>query len=351
MHNAKIHILSCFAKAPFRLFTFILCVFLLNGCVPIAKPVELSCIEYRAAFDIGSATMKMKTAKVDKCSQINIGTIHQKKVKVPFAENTQDHLLSGDIQNKGIEHLKALKKEALARGAQTFAGVATSALRQANNAPQFLVQIKDKTGITVKLISQDEEAVLGYKAATANAKDPSRNILVWDIGGNSMQIIMQNRDRKYIVYCGNMASISFKNQILKNIQHKSVDGSYSPNPIGRKNLAAALEIAMNAAADVPDEIKNYIHQAGTSVIGIGGVHNQSIRKQLRNASTYRRDDLSITLNDKLELTDTQIGGHYAYTEISNLILVLGFMKKLDIEKVQLSDVGLMDGILIDPDFW
>jgi exopolyphosphatase/guanosine-5'-triphosphate,3'-diphosphate pyrophosphatase len=295
--------------------------------------------------------MKMITAKVDTCHQNRIDNIHQTKIKVAFAENTQDQLLNEDIQNKGIEHFKALKKEALSQGAKIFTGVATAALRQAKNAPQFLARVKDETGITITLISQNEEAVLGYEAATANVKDPSINTVVWDIGGNSMQITMQSRDQKYLVYCGDMASISFKNKILETIQHQSLDNGDAPKPIGRENLAAALEIAMNAAADVPDEIKSYLHQPGARIIGIGGVHNQSIRKQLGNATTYRREDLSNILQSKLDLTHTHRDGPYAYTEISNLILVLGFMEKLGIEKVELSDVGLVNGILIDPAFW
>jgi exopolyphosphatase / guanosine-5'-triphosphate,3'-diphosphate pyrophosphatase len=352
MHKTRISVLPCFAKARLYLLAFLLGAIYLTGCAtPVAKPVKQSCIEYRTAFDMGSATLKMKTARVDKCRQINIGIIGQKEVKVPFAENTRNHLLTGDIQDQGLEHLKALKQEAQAQGTQAYAGAATAAFRQADNAPLFLKEIKDKTGITIKLISQDEEAVLGYKAAMANAKDPSRNVVVWDIGGNSMQIVMRGKDQKYIVYCGHMASISFKNSILEKIQRQPAGVHSSPNPIGRQNLAAALEMAMNAAADVPDEIQRYIRQAGTNIIGIGGVHNQSIQKQLRKAATYRRDDLINVLNDRLDLTDRQIGGHYADTDVSNLILVLGYMKKLEIAEVHLADVNLTDGILTDQAFW
>jgi len=347
MRNLKIKG-SYWTHARLNLFAFVLCFVLLSGCAPV---VERICIEQRTAFDIGSATMKMKTAKVDKCRQTPIKIIQQKEVKVPFAENTRNQLLSLDIQNKGIEQLQALKKEALAEGAQTFAGVATAAFRQADNSPQFLTEIKDKTGINIRLISQDEEAVLGYQAAIAKTKDPSGNIVVWDIGGNSMQMIIKGRDQHYRVYRGQMASISFKNQIIEKVHHHAIGGHASPNPIGRQNMNAALEMAMNAASDVPDEIRSYIRQAGTNVVGIGGVHNQSIRKQLKKNSIYRRDDLINALNNRLDLTDTQIGGYYADTDISNLILVLGFMKKLDIMEVHLANVNLTDGILTDTAFW
>ena len=348
MHNKKFKGWSYYAYVRYYLAAFVLCVFLLSGCTSVTRQI---CIEQRTAFDIGSATMKMKTAKVNKCRETPVEIIRQKEVKVSFAENTRNHLLSRDIQNIGIEQLQVLKKEALALGTQTFAGVATAAFRQADNTPLFLAEIKAETGINVRMISQDEEAVLGYKAATANTKDPPEHIVVWDIGGHSMQMIMKHRDQNYRVYRGHLASLSFKNKIIEIVQRRAADGQASPNPIGRQNLTTSLEIAMNAAADVPDEIKNSIRQAGATIIGIGGVHNQSVRKQVGKNSTYRREDLVNTLKGKLDLTDVQIGGHYADTDVSNLILVLGFMKKLDIEEVHLADVNLTDGILIDPAFW
>jgi len=335
------------ARTRFRLFVYVLIIVLTTGCASLSQNY---CIEQRAAFDIGSATMKMKIANVDKCSQSVIRVILQKEIKVPFAENTRHRLLSRDIRDKGLEQLAVLKKEALAHGVRSFAGVATAAFRLADNTPQFLAEINEKTGITIRMVSQDEEAILGYKAAMTQASSALGNIVVWDIGGNSMQIIVKDQDPHYRIYRGHLASISFKNQLLERIHHTS-DWQKSPNPIGSRNLDAALDIAAKAASDVPDELKSFIHQTGTTVIGIGGVHNQSIRKQIGKTIAYTREDLVKAVKERLDWDDAQIGGSYADTNVSNLILVLGFMQKLDIKEVRLMDVNLTDGILIDPAYW
>ncbi|MEE9913832.1 MAG: hypothetical protein K4571_19150 [Deltaproteobacteria bacterium] len=347
MHKTKSKTTVSITQKRLRLFLFVLCVVLLSGCSSV---LQRACVEQRTVFDIGSATLKMKTAKVDQCRKTAIGMIQKKEVKVAFAENTEKRLLSRAIQDKGIEHLRTLKKLAQAEGTQRFAGTATAAFRDADNAAEFLAEIKDQTGISIRLISQHEEAILGYQAAAAHVKDPSEDMVVWDIGGKSMQMIVKDRNQNYRIYRGPLASISFKNQLLEEIHHRSAGGQASPNPIGSQNLNAALGIARNSAADVPDEIKRTICRAG-AIIGIGGVHNQSVRKQTGQISAYRREDLMRVVQDKIELTDAQIGGPYAETDVSNLILVLGFMQKLDIEEVQFADVNLTDGILIDPSFW
>jgi exopolyphosphatase/guanosine-5'-triphosphate,3'-diphosphate pyrophosphatase len=57
------------------------------------------------------------------------------------------------------------------------------------------------------------------------------------------------------------------------------------------------------------------------------------------------------LNKGISLTDKEIGGQYADTEISNLILVLGFMQQLGISEVMTQNINLADGVLLNPAFW
>lgn len=348
MYQKKFQRRSYEPPARFYFSAFILCLFFISGCAALT---EQTCMEHRAAFDVGSATIKMKTASFNKCRPAPIRIIRHQEAKVPFAESTWNRTLSLNVRNEGIEQIQAMKDEALSAGAQTFAGVATAAFRQADNAADFLAEIKAKTGINIRLISQEEEAVLGYQAALTQVRKPAGAIIVWDIGGNSMQMVMKDKAQKYRVYRGQMASISYKNQIIEKVHRRPADGQTSPNPIGGRNLLTALELAMNAAGDVPDEIKRFLRQAGTTVIGIGAVHNQSIRKQLGGKTTYRRAELRKVLGKKLDLTDAQVGGPFADTDVSNLILVWGFMQKLDIAEVHLADVNLTDGILNDPAFW
>ena len=140
-------------------------------------------------------------------------------------------------------------------------------------------------------------------------------------------------------------------KILSEIKNKKLIQSNSPNPIGKDNLEKALKIAMLAAAEVPEEIKQKLQKQDTFIIGIGGVHNQSINKQLGSKNIYRREELIDVLNYRINLTDKDIGGHYADTEVSNLILVLGFMKQLALNEIIPVNVNLADGIFFDPTFW
>ncbi len=336
-------------KKGILLFSVI--VFILNACSYVVQPQESNCIAYRAAFDVGSATTKMKVARVNKCLQKNEAIIYKNEIKVPYAENKRSGFFSQEIRNTGTIALQKLKDEAINNRAEVFSGVATESFRQASDTMEFLREVQEKTGISIKLIDQDQEAILGYLAACDAFPDSTRNVIVWDIGGASMQMILRKKNREFLIYRGIIASISFKEKILVQIMQQKPEKHLSPNPIGKENLKKATEIASAAAGDVPEDIRNVFSEPNTVILGIGGVHNESIKKQLKSNARYTQEELIDALNARIGLNDKDIGGQYADTEISNMILVLGFMEKLGIKEVIPVNVNLADGVLIEPAFW
>jgi exopolyphosphatase / guanosine-5'-triphosphate,3'-diphosphate pyrophosphatase len=62
-------------------------------------------------------------------------------------------------------------------------------------------------------------------------------------------------------------------------------------------------------------------------------------------------DLELALQWGLEKTDDEIGGEYAATDVSNLILVYGFMKELGIENIIPMNITMNDGILVSETYW
>jgi exopolyphosphatase/guanosine-5'-triphosphate,3'-diphosphate pyrophosphatase len=334
-----------------KLIIILFAVVILNACSHVLQPLENECLVYRAAFDIGSETTKMKVARVDKCIPKNPEIIFNSEIKVSYAGNMSNGAFNRSIKENGIIALQKLKNEAITNKAEKFAGVATESFRKSSNSVDFLKEIKNKTEINIEIISQKKEAIEGYLAAAALFNDKPENLVVWDIGGSSMQIVYRKKDQKFIIYQGEVASVSFKDKILTQIQYQKMDSRVSPNPIGKLNLDKAIVTAMDAAAAVPDEIKDMIQRPETLIIGIGGVHNESIKKQLNSKNIYRAEEIMRVLSHRIELSDKEIGGQYANTEITNLILVFGFMKKLDIKEVIPINVNLADSVLIDPAFW
>ena len=115
-----------------------------------------------------------------------------------------------------------------------------------------------------------------------------------------------------------------------------------------KGVALAKNVA---GKEVPYLLRRKTKRAKTLVIGIGAVHNYSILKTFKKGTKeYNSLELNKVISKMSGLTDAQIGGDYAATDYSNIGLVLGFMQGLGIEKVQVRNVDMTDGVLITPSF-
>jgi exopolyphosphatase/guanosine-5'-triphosphate,3'-diphosphate pyrophosphatase len=67
--------------------------------------------------------------------------------------------------------------------------VGTSALREAENAEVFLETIREKLGLTVRVISEYDEAYYTYLSVKNDELITDKNVIIVDIGGGSTEII------------------------------------------------------------------------------------------------------------------------------------------------------------------
>lgn len=311
------------------------------------------CLKNRAAFDIGSGTTKMVVAQVDTCLQQVKQIFEEKEIAVGYKEDLgrSQGEFSKEIQDKGLVTLRQLKNIAQKYYPDQYVGVATSAFRTSSNGKVFAERIEKDVGIRVKIISQKTEAILGFLAAYPQTDLEKEECLVWDIGGGSMQMVMAGDNNTFDVYEGKLASVSMKNMIITAIQGKSYKDVSSPNPMGNAVATKATNLAQYyAEIHVSNDIK--IKAGNLTILGIGGVHYYSVRKQcVKDRKTYTISDVERTLALRQTLTDKGIGGKYAPTDVSNLTLVLGFMKALNIKEIKTLKANMAHGILIYPKYW
>jgi exopolyphosphatase/guanosine-5'-triphosphate,3'-diphosphate pyrophosphatase len=306
------------------------------------------CVSIKAGIDIGSGTMKLKVAKVDSClTKIN-SIIYEHNIPVAFKEDlkrSKSNELSTQILAKGLKALQTLKAKAQAHGAESIIAVATSAFRTASNGKKMARELSGSTDVSIKIITQKEEAMIGFFGAISKSKSDARSSVVWDIGGGSMQITAYDGNNKFIIHEGKLAAVSFKNLILSEIIKKPHLGS--PNPISSSHREKALIVAKDIAIQTVEEAFK-IKIKESPIIGIGGVHYYSLLKNFGKNDFYTLEDINKRLINMIGKSDKEIGGKYPSTDISNLLLVKGYMQALEIKKVQVVKVNLVEGILLNP---
>ncbi len=97
--------------------------------------------------------------------------------------------LSEEAMERTIEALRScrgkMERYSVIRGRY----VATEACRKASNALEFMQRIKQETGLTIEIISNEEEARLALLGCCSLLKKRTRKALAFDIGGGSTEIM------------------------------------------------------------------------------------------------------------------------------------------------------------------
>lgn len=305
----------------------------------------------RAAYDIGSATTKVKVAEIDRC--------HNKVLKVLYADNAP--VFFRDDVNGSVKSFKLGTMDGCVSVLKQFAekvasfapaestAVATSAFRGADNAEEMVARIESEIGIPVTVISQLQEARIGFVGAVMRSGAEPDRAIVWDVGGRSMQIsTLQQDGRHMLIYQGKLASGQMRDYLIRQVKGMPPTVS-TPNPLTPAEASAARVYAESYAVDqVPEALRNKLAAADSVVVGIGALkyYRDDAHEPVCTSSGLEREIGRLVGKD-----DQQIGGSYASTAVSDRLLVAGFMKALAIDRVKLADVDLTDGLFFEAEYW
>lgn len=310
------------------------------------KPASDSCHERRGVMDVGSGSTKAMVALVNTCEKRIQEVIWRDQQAIGFNddyERAANRGFSEQILIEAENKIRSLLTTMQTHEPVSISAVATSAFRRASNGQASAERLSQRLGFPIRVISQDEEAEIGYFAAMSAfpQNTSSSPLIVWDIGGGSMQMMYLDQTGRQI-FQGNLAAVSFKNRVIGEVQKKNVSTVTSPNPL-RKDFPKAVQLATeHAVTSVPENFKAISSHA--KWVGIGGVLAISLKNQLNNKKIIR-SELKQVLYDRSNLADDQLQGDYRSTEITNLALVLGYMEALKIDEVETAWVTLNEGLL------
>ncbi|MCH7675048.1 rod shape-determining protein [candidate division KSB1 bacterium] len=139
-----------------------------------------------AAIDIGTNTALLLVAEVTKQNEIIPIAQEEKIVRLGQGVDRNEYLNSEAI-GRTLRAIREQVKIAEDLGAEKILISGTSAVRDAANREILLSEIKNNFGITMQVLSGDEEAELTYFGALSN-KNLQGDILLVDIGGGTTEI-------------------------------------------------------------------------------------------------------------------------------------------------------------------
>ena len=152
--------------------------------------------------------------------------------------------LAGEAIERVYRTLGRYRAEIDAHDVAKTVGVATSAVRDAENGAEFCRAVAERFGVATRTISGDEEARLSFLGATAG-REPASDTLVVDIGGGSTEYVVgrPGSDPRFHV-----------STRMGSVRHTERHLTRDP-PAGEELAALRADVAATVAAEVPAAVR------------------------------------------------------------------------------------------------
>lgn len=332
----------------------------------------------RGVFDVGSGTIKLNLFKVELCPkrQRLLGKLSDPEPVAVALERTKtaDGALDEHTMDDAAKAIARLREDGIAIARKVapeiskveFGAAGTHAFRTAKNAEVFAGRLL-ALGVPIVALTQEQEALSGLNAIDESICK-ARPLLVWDIGGGSLQLTRRAKPPEVVGLP--LGAETFRKSLHEQGLKAPTGSSSCARPADSINplhthAVEALHTAERAATPLPLRFR----RGDLCVVGIGSVHAKAVLAQIatqwsaiktcacgEKAQTcaapngaYTRHQLACLaeyLDSKTEC-DPELAGPYGGTAVSNLYLVLGFMKALHTDIVHVQNVNMGHGLALD----
>lgn len=211
----------------------------------------------KAAIDIGTNSVRLLVAD---CQPGRIMPL-VKEIRTTRLGQGVHHSgrLQPDAMERTLAAIGALAAIAEQRQADEIIAVATSAVRDAANGPEFIQLCREKTGVTVQILSGTEEARLSFNGALQGQTAGSRQLVI-DIGGGSTELAFGKDKELQYVYSLNVGAVR-----LKDIFPADANGVVTNIPEIQRYVTAASK------ALPPLAMPDYVTGVGGTITSLGAI--------------------------------------------------------------------------------
>jgi exopolyphosphatase / guanosine-5'-triphosphate,3'-diphosphate pyrophosphatase len=216
-----------------------------------------------AVIDIGTNTTRLLVAEVED------GRVVELERRTMITRLGQGVDASGRLAQEAMDRVAeaiAVYREVIDRlGAERVVALATSAMRDAENGPEFRDYLKQRFGIEARTIPGDEEARLTFLGATSDRNDDSETVVI-DIGGGSTEYVVGRPGRDPEFHTSRqMGSVRHTERFLHSDppSHQELEQLAAavqetvPDVAAEQGVAVAGTATSLAAIDGADEVHAY----------------------------------------------------------------------------------------------
>jgi len=304
--------------------------------------------ENLAAVDIGTNSIHLVVARFDDDGHFEV--IGDEKEAVRLGSSGGDMKeLTPDAIDRGIAALARFRQVADISAAPLIA-VATSAVREAENAEEFIRRAAEEAGVDVEVISGVEEARLIHLGILQAVPVFERRLLLIDIGGGSTEVLVGQQGETLAVRSFKLGAIRLTRRFFKTerLHPSAVDAC---RRFVRSMLAPMAREVERLGFDVA------VGSSGTIEAVVAMAHanrrGEPTPRSLTNATVSRKEVEAVVASlvgapsvaKRRELPGLE--PDRADIILGGAVILEQAMGLFDIDEIVVSDYALREGALLD----
>ena len=151
---------------------------------------------YYAALDLGTNNCRLLVATPTRPGQFRVVDAFSRIVRLGEGLSRTGRL-SDAAMDRAVEALKICRDKLETRPIRRMRLIATEACRAAENGEEFLVRVREETGMTLEIVDRETEARLAVSGCSSLVGRDTDSVVLFDIGGGSSEIALVDvKDRR-----------------------------------------------------------------------------------------------------------------------------------------------------------
>jgi exopolyphosphatase/guanosine-5'-triphosphate,3'-diphosphate pyrophosphatase len=305
-----------------------------------------------AAIDMGTNSLHMVVVKIDPTLPA-FSIIAKEKETVRLGNRD---LATGELKpeniHKAITALRRFQEVAKTANAETIIAVATSAVREAPNGRDFLHQVKEELGLSVDLISGQEEARRIYLGVLSGLEFDQQPHIIIDIGGGSTELILADSQEARTLSSTKVGAVRLTSELITTQPISDVQFQYL-QAYTRGILERSVE---DVLANIhPGESPRLVGTSGTieTLAMIHARENLGILPSTLNGYQFTLKDLRVWVNRLRKMTNSEISiipgmpDKRSEVILAGAVILQEAMTLLGVDSVTLCGRALREGVIVD----
>jgi exopolyphosphatase/guanosine-5'-triphosphate,3'-diphosphate pyrophosphatase len=291
-----------------------------------------------AAVDIGANSVRLKVACV---VRKRLQVLHEDREVVRLGEAVfRTGALDPEAMELTVRVLRRFQKATQTYTAAKVRVVATSALRDANNATAFVQWVHSAIGWHVEVVSGVEEGRLIHLGVMANTRIGAGRVLLIDLGGGSCELIVSSKGQIEHIYSLPLGAVRLTREFLQHDPPTETEldqmRSYIGEEVGRlRRELTEHKINLTVATSGTPAALSELWAAG----------QQSTTATVPRAGLLRLTKKLSTLNVDERRALQGIGPRRAEIIVAGAHVFADLFTQFDLTSFRFLPYGLRDGIL------